>query len=251
MGPPFLASYALRRLSLSPSSEDWIKPLHSTLDQIILYFHYLRLPSGLLAHIYDCNSRGFATEVGGGMYGGQAWGVGNGWAIGGIVRVLHILHQYALTDTNRKDALLQALETHQLKARFKVIGTLLIRTLDAIIGYMREDGLFHNVIDDSSTFVETNLSQMVAATIYRLLYLLTVESRICAILPQVKDEWKMRMEANAQVMRNAAVAKVDKWGFVQGVASSPRFDRPGTATEGQAWGILMEVARAAYITSKQ
>ncbi len=37
---------------------------------------------------------------------------------------------------------------------------------------------------------------------------------------------------------------VDGLGLVQGVCGSPEFDHPGTATEGQVFFILMEVARS-------
>ena len=43
-------------------------------------------------------------------------------------------------------------------------------------------------------------------------------------------------------MRAAAHAKVDRFGLVQGVCGSPEFDHPGTATEGQVFFLLMEVA---------
>ena len=39
--------------------------------------------------------------------------------------------------------------------------------LDGCLAHQREDGLFHDVVDDSASFVETNLAQMVAYTIYR------------------------------------------------------------------------------------
>jgi rhamnogalacturonyl hydrolase YesR len=34
-------------------------------------------------------------------------------------------------------------------------------------GFQRPDGLFHDVVDDPSTFVETNLAQMLTYTLYR------------------------------------------------------------------------------------
>jgi hypothetical protein len=43
-------------------------------------------------------------------------------------------------------------------------------------------------------------------------------------------------------MRAAVRAKVDQFGFVQGVAGAPRFDRPGVSAEGQAFFILMEAS---------
>ena len=48
--------------------------------------------------------------------------------------------------------------------------------------------------------------------------------------------------SKADVMRVAAHAKLDALGLVQGVCGSPEFDHPGTATEGQVFFILMEVA---------
>ncbi len=43
--------------------------------------------------------------------------------------------------------------------------------------------------------------------------------------------------------RGAVHAKVDEYGLVHGVCGAPNFDRSGTATEGQAFFLLMEAAR--------
>jgi hypothetical protein len=48
--------------------------------------------------------------------------------------------------------------------------------------------------------------------------------------------------AAASKMRAAAHDKVDEFGLVQGVCGSPYFNHPGTATEGQAFFLLMEAA---------
>jgi hypothetical protein len=45
-------------------------------------------------------------------------------------------------------------------------------------------------------------------------------------------------------MRDAARAKMDASGYVQGVCGAPSFDRPGISTEGQAFCIMMEAAGA-------
>jgi unsaturated rhamnogalacturonyl hydrolase len=50
--------------------------------------------------------------------------------------------------------------------------------------------------------------------------------------------------AAAERLRAAALAKVDAEGYVRGVCGSPTFDRPGTATEGQAFCLLMEAEAA-------
>jgi hypothetical protein len=44
-------------------------------------------------------------------------------------------------------------------------------------------------------------------------------------------------------MRAAARAKVDQYGVVQGVCGAPTFDHAGVAAEGQAFFLMMEVAR--------
>jgi len=46
----------------------------------------------------------------------------------------------------------------------------------------------------------------------------------------------------ADRMRRAAHEKVDNYGLVQDVCGVPTFELPGTATEGQAFFLLMEAA---------
>jgi hypothetical protein len=43
-------------------------------------------------------------------------------------------------------------------------------------------------------------------------------------------------------MRRAAHARLDDYGLVHGVCGSPNFDHSGTASEGQAFFLLMEIA---------
>ena len=100
--------------------------------------------------------------------------------------------------------------------------------IDGCLAHHREDGLFHNIWDDESSFVETNLAQMIAYSIYR----------------GVQAGWlDKKYLASADHMRSAAERMVDRFGFVQGVCGSPNFDRPGTATEGQAFCLMMGGAR--------
>jgi rhamnogalacturonyl hydrolase YesR len=135
------------------------------------------------------------------------WGVGNGWAAAGMTRVLGALAQNSAE-----------------RAR---VARYLGELLDGCLAHERADGLFHNVLDDPTTFVETNAGQMLAYAIYR------------GILGGWLDEgYRFR----ADRMRRAAWEKVDAHGLVQGVCGSPGFDHPGTATEGQAFFLLMEAA---------
>lgn len=100
--------------------------------------------------------------------------------------------------------------------------------LDAAIRHQREDGAFHDVLDDPSTFREVNFAQMLAYTVYR----------------GVKEGWlSAELLSFAEKARAAALAEVDAYGLVRNVCGTPFFDRPGVAPEGQAFHILMEEAR--------
>lgn len=136
----------------------------------------------------------------------DSWGVGNGWAAAGMTRVIRTLPETMGADRERLIGYVREL-------------------IEACLPYQREDGLFHDVLDRPDTFVETNAAQMFAYTIYS----------------GVKAGWlDRRYLPYADRMRRAARGKVDDQGFVRGVCGSPMFDRSGTATEGQAFFILME-----------
>jgi len=154
----------------------------------------------LLSHMWDGDKRTFVRK--------DCWGVGNGWAAAGLTRVIHDLPPDMPAE----------------KARLIGYTTAII---DGCLAHIRPDGLFHNIVDDPKSFVETNLAQQLAYSIYR----------------GVKRGWLDRSYlAAADKMRAAAHAKMDDLGLVQGVCGSPEFDHPGTATEGQVFFILMELA---------
>lgn len=154
----------------------------------------------LLAHIWDDGKQKFTD--------GSFWGGGNGWAAAGLARVIRLLPRERQKDREHLAAFAREI-------------------IDGCLQHQRPDGLFHNVIDQPSTFVETNLAQMLAYTVY--------EGVSAGWLPQ-------SYQAHADKMRAAAKAKMDEFGFVQGVCGAPNFDRSGTSTEGQAFCILMEAA---------
>jgi unsaturated rhamnogalacturonyl hydrolase len=136
------------------------------------------------------------------------WGVGNGWTAAGITRVLRALPE---TMNNEKQLLIGFVQ----------------EVIDGCLTYQRADGLFHDILDDPTTFIETNLAQMLAYSIYR----------------GARGGWlEKRYIEVADKMREAVYRKVDSFGLVQGVCGAPNFDRPGTATEGQAFFLLMEAA---------
>jgi unsaturated rhamnogalacturonyl hydrolase len=154
----------------------------------------------LFSHMWDDGLRAFARKA--------HWGVGNGWALSGMTRVI------------------RTLPAGMPRERQTLIGWVR-EGVEACLPYMTNDGRFHDVIDDSSTFVETNLSQMLSYVLFR----------------GMAGGWLAKSFRDAaEAMRKAAHARVDGFGLVQGVCGSPHFDRPGTAAEGQAFFLLMEAA---------
>lgn len=136
------------------------------------------------------------------------WGVGNGWAAAGMARIIKVLPQ-------------------KMEAEKERLVTYVREVIDGCLAYQRPDGFFHDVIDNPKTFIETNLAQMLAYTIYR-----GVQGR------WLDDSYRK----HADRMRRAAHQKVDEYGLVQDVCGSPNFESAGTATEGQAFFLLMEAA---------
>ena len=162
----------------------------------------LLLPSRrLLAHRWNESQGRFVREA--------AWGVGNGWAAAGMARVIGHLPP-------------------AMRAEREELAEHVRQLLAGCLAHQRADALFHDVLDDPATFVEANLAQMLAWTIYR----------------GVAAGWLDRaLLERAEGMRRAVHGKVDASGFVRDVCGAPFFDRAGTAAEGQAFFLMMEAAR--------
>ena len=158
--------------------------------------------AGLYAHIWNEDRQALTRPA--------HWGVGNGWAAAGITRVIRSLTGMPAHESERL-----LLQRHVREV------------IDGCLAHQRPDGLFHDVVDQPETFVETNLAQMLAYSIYRGL--------VGGWLPPAYKE-------HADKMRAAAHQKVDDYGYVQGVCAAPTFDHAGTAPEGQAFYLLMEAA---------
>lgn len=187
MGPHVLAA--------AGHVEDAFKMLHAIKAR--LYDGEL----GLYRHKWD-EARGAFSRA-------CCWGVGNGWALVGLMRMAIALKQAG--DARDKEAAAQYLHL-----------------LDAVLSYQREDGLFHDVLDDPTSFVESEITEMVAYSIYKMVswgYL----------GPSYLDR--------AEAARSGVTRRVDARGLVQGCAGSPRFEVPGTSPEGQAHFLMMESAR--------
>ncbi len=138
----------------------------------------------------------------------DCWGGGNGWSAAAFAQMIEILPK-------EKEA-----------QRQKLIGYAKA-LLDGCISYMRPDGLFHDVVDKPDTFVETNLSQMLAYAIYK----------------GIKAGWLGEgYLKSAAKMRAGAHSKIDKYGVIQDACGSPSFSSAGTSTEAQAFFLMMEAA---------
>ncbi|HTP59455.1 MAG TPA: glycoside hydrolase family 88 protein, partial [Spirochaetia bacterium] len=120
----------------------------------------------LMSHIWDEERRVFARKA--------FWGVGNGWALAGMTRVIRTLPPEMKQE---KDRLIRYVR----------------EGVEGCLPWLRDDGLFHDVLDDTSTFIETNLSQMLSYVLFR----------------GMAGGWLDRVwEKPAEKMRQAALAKV-------------------------------------------
>ena len=136
------------------------------------------------------------------------WGGGQGWAAAGLARMIRLLPPERKADRER-------------------LATFATGILDGCLARQRPDGLFHDYVDRPDSFIETNLAQMLAFAIYT----------------GVASGWLPRKYLEpAGRMRQAARAKMDKYGFVAGVCGAPNFKSAGFSTEGQAFAIMMEAS---------
>ncbi len=156
----------------------------------------------LYSHMWDDAKKQFARV--------DYWGVGNGWSAAGMTRII------------------QMLPGSMQEEKKKLVGY--VRDLiDGCLKYLRDDGMFHNVVNRPDTFPEVNLGQMLAYSIYRGVAAGYLEASY--LKP-------------AELMRKAANDRVDKLGYVHDVCGLPNFDRSYFAPEGQAFYLLMETAAA-------
>ncbi|MBQ8638919.1 MAG: glycoside hydrolase family 88 protein [Lachnospiraceae bacterium] len=156
--------------------------------------------TGLMRHMWDDEKKAFVRDA--------LWATGNGWTLAAMARLIDLL-----PDERAKDR-------EEIIRRTKAL-------LEAAMPWMREDGLFHDVLDDKTSFVEVNFPQMMAYTIFR----------------GVKSGWLEESWLDAAYrMRKAANGKMNAYGFVRDVCGAPYFDKPGISPEGQAFYLLMECA---------
>jgi len=136
------------------------------------------------------------------------WGGGNGWAAAAFAII------YELLPANQ-----QAYKTE--------IAGYLVELLEGLQANVRPDGLFNNNVGEADTFVETNLSQMTAFAIFKGVKTGAIDKKYLTFAKKLKE---------------GALAKVDKYGYVQDAAGSPYFNSPGTSTEAQSFLLMMLAA---------
>jgi unsaturated rhamnogalacturonyl hydrolase len=190
MVPPFLCKYG--------DTEEAMKQIRG------LRRYLYNEENQLMSHIWDDKNKRYGRA--------DFWGVGNGWTIAGLTRVIAMLRD-------------QQNEDRQYLINY------VTELLNGCIKYQREDGLFHDVLNNPTSFVETNVGQMLAYAIYR------------GVKAGYLEESYLTYADKA---RAAAHSMVDELGFVRGVCGMPMFNSPGVAPEGQAFFILMEAAARDY-----
>jgi unsaturated rhamnogalacturonyl hydrolase len=136
------------------------------------------------------------------------WGLANAHAIAGLTSLIGYLPQ---TMMQERDNLKKYALAH----------------LEGCLKYLRDDYLFHNIINDRSTFVETSLPMRIADSIFK------------GIAAGWLDRDYLETAAN---IRTAVHGKVDEFGYVIGVPGPPNYARPGRSSEGQAFFLMMEAS---------
>ena len=156
------------------------------------YEFALKDETGLYSHMWNEEKRIFTRKA--------HWGVGNGWVLAAFARMIPLMPEHA----------------SELISKAKTL-------IDALLPFMT-DGCFHDVVDDDNTFIELNLSQILAYTLLR----------------GMRQGWLEGYTDTVKILRNAYLARVDEYGIIRQTCGAPFFDKPGTAPECQAFLLMAE-----------
>lgn len=136
---------------------------------------------------------------------GALWASGNGWVAAGLARALRLGGEHTPEEMRGR---------WQRQAR---------ELLDACAAWEREDGRFHDVLDDEASFVDGTAGLMLG----------------WAALVGVADDWLPEDYAvAARRWIAASLARVDEHGLVREVCGAPDFTTQGTSAEAQAFALL-------------
>jgi len=172
------------------------------MEQIQLFHdkHY-DLASGLYRQFWDDDTNSFCRR--------DLWGGGQGWMAGALALACKYMPKEKANE-------------------HKKLAELLDKLVDSMQAYMCEDYMFHDVVDDPSTFKEITASLMMCYAIY-----IGISA---GALPHSK-------KILADEILTHAKAHVDDLGYVNNACSSPHFNRLGRSAEAQAFYILCISAR--------
>jgi rhamnogalacturonyl hydrolase YesR len=135
------------------------------------------------------------------------WGGGNGWCAAAMAQVIPLLPENRSEDKEK-------------------LITYYTDLLEGLLAQQLPSGLLYDKITVAN-FEETTLPAMIAYSIY----------------VGVNAGWLDEKYIDAaEKMRAAVYANVDEFGLLQNASKAPRFNSPGTSTEGQAFFLMMEGA---------
>lgn len=165
-------------------------------------------------HLWDHQTglyRHRVNPVTGAAVRGALWATGNGWVAAGLARALRLGGDSTPSE---------------MRARWQRDASEL---LEACAAWERPDGRFHDVLNDSESFVDGTAGLMLAF----------------AAFTGVADGWLNASWAErAHRWMDASLAKVGEDGLVREVCGSPHFITQGTSAEAQAFALLALTAAA-------
>ncbi|GAA5992131.1 hypothetical protein JCM10908_001780 [Rhodotorula pacifica] len=224
MAPPFFAYYGLM------TRNDTL--IQVAYDQIRLYRQNLQdSQTKLWRHIY--------VPGGGSMADPGLWATGNGWVAGGILRVL------ATIQNSDNTTLVQ-----QFASQSSDLAGWAKEVIDASWSQPRAGGLFHNYMNDTSTFAESASTALMIANTYRLALLSNLYSSALSSSSAPASQSLSAAEASYQAL-TANNRHISSSGVLSPVTDPMSFSRQlgngQISPEGEAFVLLMEAARRDYI----
>ncbi|GAA5971882.1 hypothetical protein JCM8115_000556 [Rhodotorula mucilaginosa] len=224
MAPPFWAYYGLM------TRNDTLIQL--AYDQIRLYRQSLQDPqTKLWRHIY--------VPGGGSDSDPGLWATGNGWVAGGVLRVL-------ATIQNSDNSTL----TQQFSSQSQDLASWAKEVIDSAWSQPRSGGLFHNYMNDSSTFPESSSTAIMIANTYRLalvanLYSSAANPPSSRSLAAAEASYQALTANNRHISTGGVLSPVtDPMSFTRQLESGDEI-----SPEGEAFVLLMEAARRDFINN--
>ena len=173
-------------------------------EQIAGYTRHLFDPeTGLFFHILDTEQGRFVRK--------KRWATGNGWALLGLIRTA----EEAQRQGDKETAAL-------LIDRYR-------KLLQTLLRYQLPDGRFHDILDDSTSFVDGTSATMTAAAIWR-----GIDD---GFLPA---EYGVFAERAFQTVTGT----IDSIGLIHQVCGCPDFTAEGTSAEAQASYVMASAWRS-------